>query len=605
MITDRFVVEQITAVDAQLEIALQRYQLRSTANIPSTGKDLDTLQSVQDGLQKIKGNADALVAKLSRVSKPRIVVIDYTTILLTLEKLPLTTGGPELGELTQLLLNAIFQYVTILCYYSLTTRCLLEIPKTDDVVQYYNSINNSFWKQVLYLIQTSIPRTISFGVTIRRKLSKSLSNESLSRLPGRLFEEIQPKVNRLFFVRKFQVIGLPKIGTIGTLQFWKLLLLNLPQILINEEVQTKYQDFDAINEQTTSLLGQLTSDFKESPLPSLRNFLQLEKTASLYDVVYRTDQWATKRSKVNALYQICKPNRIIRYWPLALTFLVAGPKIVRSVWDSKFKILQFFQENVVDFMDGLIKNWVWIPLKKVWATVRHDEESEIAMMSKGTLKTEMDSLSRMVISFIVENSDDPTSIDVVRLNMDVEHGHLDEFMEIYEKQLHHPIKNILTGKLVRSLLIQIQKTKVDGSLALDGIDRMLQSQQLVFGVMALSPALLLLYLISTSAFRLVKLGTIWSNVAAKKFKLSKSLSRVERLLNYDETHGKKDKTVHLENGLLMIEVLNLSTLGTVILPKKRVQEWLEDVGELLYSDFSNKSKLNVVNRLYHVYGRYF
>jgi nuclear-control-of-ATPase protein 2 len=37
------------------------------------------------------------------------------------------------------------------------------------------------------------------------------------------------------------------------------------------------------------------------------------------------------------------------------------------------------------------------------------------------------------------------------------------------------------GDLVRALLIQIQKTKVDVEIAIGGIDALLKSQELVFG----------------------------------------------------------------------------------------------------------------------------
>ena len=39
----------------------------------------------------------------------------------------------------------------------------------------------------------------------------------------------------------------------------------------------------------------------------------------------------------------------------------------------------------------------------------------------------------------------------------------------------------IRGNLVRALLIQVQKTKVDVELAVNGIDALLKSQELVFG----------------------------------------------------------------------------------------------------------------------------
>ena len=39
----------------------------------------------------------------------------------------------------------------------------------------------------------------------------------------------------------------------------------------------------------------------------------------------------------------------------------------------------------------------------------------------------------------------------------------------------------IRGDLIRALLIQVQKTKVDVELAVSGIDALLKSQELVFG----------------------------------------------------------------------------------------------------------------------------
>jgi nuclear control of ATPase protein 2 len=39
----------------------------------------------------------------------------------------------------------------------------------------------------------------------------------------------------------------------------------------------------------------------------------------------------------------------------------------------------------------------------------------------------------------------------------------------------------IRGDLIRALLIQVQKTKVDVELAMSGIDTLLKSQELVFG----------------------------------------------------------------------------------------------------------------------------
>lgn len=66
-----------------------------------------------------------------------------------------------------------------------------------------------------------------------------------------------------------------------------------------------------------------------------------------------------------------------------------------------------------------------------------------------------------------------------------------------------PLKSTLTGSLVRSLLIQIQKAKVDLEVAMSGIDRLLKSQQLLFGAVGVAPAMALVYFVTSWAHRRV------------------------------------------------------------------------------------------------------
>lgn len=56
-----------------------------------------------------------------------------------------------------------------------------------------------------------------------------------------------------------------------------------------------------------------------------------------------------------------------------------------------------------------------------------------------------------------------------------------------------PIRSAVAGSLIRTLLIQVQKVKVDVALAMDGIEKMLHSQQLTFGFVGVAPSILVLY----------------------------------------------------------------------------------------------------------------
>lgn len=450
---------------------------------------------------------------------------------------------PPLDQLSSqdpLLLN----YVALLCYYILTNQCLLQLPPAYEAARYFKAAKSTRYNQMLYSLQTAPER-----------LWKSL--------PG------------------------------------------LPTAWPRSDLRKRYNECERFARHYTAALGRLMVEFRasdklaledslEQKLKALRTFLKLD-SANMAQIVQETQNSAVVSSTTT--YRV--PSLATRYWPVALLVLCYGPTSLVALWHSRRAIQRFLQENVVDFARGLLYNWVYVPLKQVWATVRHDEDSSIAVMSKGTLDSESSSLTRMVVRFVRENSSQ--SFDEDKLVSQVEHGDLTEFLEIYENQLEKPVRNLITGALVRSLLIQLQKTKVDGSLALSGIDRMLQSQQLVFGVVALSPALLIIYTTSVSAYRLCKVGKLWSYEKQHREILSQSLNNAERLLNYDD----EQKEIYYNQGLLAIEVTTVFNMGLTLVPRSRWPEWTRDVAEIADSKLSLQSRLNVITRIYHTYGKFF
>lgn len=79
------------------------------------------------------------------------------------------------------------------------------------------------------------------------------------------------------------------------------------------------------------------------------------------------------------------------------------------------------------------------------------------------------------------------------LSTQIRHGDLTPVLRIYEEDIKSPVRKALTGSLIRSLLIQIQKAKVDLDQALSGIDKLLKSQELTFAFVGVAPSLAIVY----------------------------------------------------------------------------------------------------------------
>ena len=180
-----------------------------------------------------------------------------------------------------------------------------------------------------------------------------------------------------------------------------------------------------------------------------------------------------------------KPSRLVRYWLPGLALVLSSGTLLRVFVSRKAEIVRWIRDlgdTTIDFWN----NWVVQPTKKVIGTIRHDKDSEIAIMSKESLQGDRASLERMVVDFAIDNPDASggarlTHAEIANIRAKVREGDLTPVLRAYEKDLRRPFIGTIRGDLIRALLIQIQKTKVDVEVAVGGIDNLLKSQELVFG----------------------------------------------------------------------------------------------------------------------------
>ena len=178
-----------------------------------------------------------------------------------------------------------------------------------------------------------------------------------------------------------------------------------------------------------------------------------------------------------------RPSRIVRYWIPTVLLFFSSSTLLRIFFNRKAEILTWVQDLVTTTQDFWY-DWIIEPLKKIIGTIRHDADSEVALMSKRSLEGDRNSLERMVIDFAKDTSSSSvglSGLEIAELRAKVKEGDLTPVLKAYEKDLRRPFIGTVRGDLIRALLIQIQKTKVDVDVAVGGIDALLKSQELVFG----------------------------------------------------------------------------------------------------------------------------
>ena len=189
-------------------------------------------------------------------------------------------------------------------------------------------------------------------------------------------------------------------------------------------------------------------------------------------------------SSVLLVQQHGRPSRLVRYWLPCLTAVFSTSTLLKVLVNESAQLARWGVDTMSTALD-FWSNWVVGPVRNLIRTIRHDDNSDIAIMSKRSLETDRASLERMVLEFVQDHTttmDHPATgaSDMELVMSNVKEGDVTPVLLAYERDLRSPFVGAVRGDLVRALLIQIQKTKVDIEVAMSGIDALLKSQELVF-----------------------------------------------------------------------------------------------------------------------------
>ncbi|PKI82582.1 Nca2p [Malassezia vespertilionis] len=259
------------------------------------------------------------------------------------------------------------------------------------------------------------------------------------------------------------------------------------------------------------------------------------------------------------------PSTLTRIWPMLLLYPLVSAGITRYVthhWDSLWAQVGALGETV----RGLVVGWVWEPAMQILDTLRAGQAERRMIISRDSLQADQRSLERMVAGLAQDKLrlDTPGIQAVVRR---VQDGDLTEVMELYEKSIRAPFRALMQGNLVRTLLIQVQKAKVDLEIALSGIDWLLRSQELLIGFLGLAPAIGLVYMLGRQVFATVH-TLLWGGETYRA-KRTLRLARIqawEALRRLDKIVSERASAVAaqpaLQYGYLLLDVATLRSAST-------------------------------------------
>ncbi|KAL1874534.1 Nuclear control of ATPase protein 2 [Diaporthe australafricana] len=281
-----------------------------------------------------------------------------------------------------------------------------------------------------------------------------------------------------------------------------------------------------------------------------------------------------------------RPSRLVRYWLPMGILLVSSSTLLRILANHKADIIDWIRDLGVTTRDFWF-NWVVEPVRKVVGTIRHDSQSEIAIMSRDSLKADRESLERMVVDFatdkpsLADSSSPLNETQIAEIREKVKEGDVTPVLKAYERDLRKPFVGAVKGDLVRSLLIQVQKTKVDLEVAISGIDALLKSQELVFGFVGLTPGIL----VSITVLSYLR-GMLLSNrrgirrQGERVGRCVRTLRNIDRI--FTEATPVNGILGYKDHGLLVTEVHILRNLVRVgrLMPREVESEFLEDLDDV-------------------------
>ncbi|EEB05415.1 hypothetical protein SJAG_00428 [Schizosaccharomyces japonicus yFS275] len=495
---------------------------------------------------------------------------------------------------------------TVIIHVFALERLLNENLDISERIFYWNSVNSSWWTRLNYFVAT-LPRRVTIGLRESRNLRKGKSSFSAF-------------VRKLFFPNMMEPSGHESFAII---------LSNLSiNSLLQRELQEKITTLTNLQRENVTKIGSLCALLKPKALRSAYhlpglNANKIEQVNLVSDVEHWIGSLAailqsteTEGSqpdtnlasrlrdildcaeKPSSAYQASSkyetPSALERAWPAIVSSLIGGWAVATTVMRSRETLLAWATSCVSTVYD-LWKNWVYKPFQSMLQTIRLSNDSpRIALLKTRSLYSDMESLERMVVDF-VRDTQFSGDVDVNAVQAAVRQGDVTPVLEVYEREMKTPLRRIVRGKLVRALLIQLQKAKVDLEVALSGIDQLLRSQELVFASLGITPGLLLLFGIGRYARSHWLVPAQRFSQRQLRYRFHKALLECDRIL----TRNMSANILDVEQlGFVVCQANEMASIASQLrLSKDKQGELLHDLEDLQIHNTNIAGQLRLIDRL--------
>ncbi|KAI8583441.1 hypothetical protein K450DRAFT_223706 [Umbelopsis ramanniana AG] len=491
-------------------------------------------------------------------------------------------------------------------------------------IRYWSRIHGNWGRETYYAVQTTPIRIFRLASKTLREapigisaLPNHISNLSRKDIIKQLFPYYSRIASTRHIIRSEVYHKRSKLVAFKNQQAARLGLLiqKKPQIDPQSDFDTSYKQVNANLNLLVHILNEISGMNAEK---ALCHDHQMDKLLS-YDFNDNKDmdslikvldditlvmipKCEEQYNRVIGIYG--KPSFLTRYWA-PLTLLYFGGNVAVKYVSRQQDNIKIWMNEAVDTAQDFAIHWLWEPMLKVWDTIRMKDQ-QLALLSKEGLRSDMESLERMVAEFGRDHYHF-TEEQVAQLSSQVREGDLSSVLKAYEEAIKSPVKNAIRGDLIRTLLIQVQKTKVDVDLAMAALDKLLKSNELNFAFLAVAPSMILLWAVGAwikgtwekrTGVQVGKLGT----------PMRDSLREVERVLNQADTRNKDKSGNGLklsceQQGLVLCEVHLLRSYARRLPQRNCIREkFIEDLRELENPNYNLEQRFRTIQRMARTWG---
>ncbi|KAG7664121.1 NCA2 [[Candida] subhashii] len=610
------------------ELTVYTQQLQLQQQVEQADDQLIQFQNLQDAFSELYFLLD-----VENFTFKNVVNLQLSQLEQIYNKIqPLSNIGQvhtDLHSMYETTIELINCYMSLLLMLNLSNSLIYKTLILKNQQIYWETIHNSKRNKLIYFIQIFPIKLFGFVKDLLSKAGDLLQNKEFNDnayrttdtagteednavygywslfkyYSGALFNAFKNTMTSILIHEKPGMTFLAITNKASSLNWYKnsiRYLVTAPNSIVHKDIKEKLNLINIEIDKNIGMIDRLIKtniNDKFETLNSLESILQLQQQQQEPET-YRISQMISTITQFDKLSysETDKPSFITRYWPILALLIRYGPSQSVNIYNNSEEIISWIRYNGIEPIIGFVKNWLIRPINEMLNILRRDEE--ISITSKDSLKSDISSLESMMIEFANDNNITDITPEIIK--QDVSNGDMKLIMSRYENEIRSPVKYILSGSLLRLILIQVQKGKVDGGVAINGIDKLLKSQQLVFGIVSMSPSLFITYQIYqylTSARPIVVNGKQLNIVCLK------SLNNIENLLvmiNNGKDHDKNDY-----EGRLLIEIINLIVSSDLIIPRVLHDDWIRDLNELNNSSFDIETKLNLIRKIWNMYGHYF